>query len=141
STPFRIGKIEAEIGKLLKGIQRRRVLLIDDNPEFLNSSRDCLEADNNVVSVANNFAEAVELLESQEFDLVITDLRLPDGNGIDLYRRVKRKNPDLPVILITAYLTPGVLEEIKQSGVTRFMPKPIDFTALEATFTILQPVA
>lgn len=141
SKPFRIGKIEAEIGKLLKGIQRRRVLLIDDNPDFLHSSQMRLESDNNIVSTAINCAEARELLDTQEFDLVITDLRLPDGNGIELYRHAKRNNPDMPVILVTAYLTPDVLEDIKASGVTRFMPKPIDFTALEATFTILQPVA
>ena len=141
SKPFRIGKIEAEIGKLLKGIHRRRVLLIDDNPEFLQSSRERLETDNNVVFTATNYAEAVELIDSREFDLVITDLRLPDGNGIDLYKRAKRKSPDMPVILVTAYLTPDVLDEIKESGVTRFMPKPIDFKALESTFTILQPVA
>lgn len=141
SKPFRIGKIEAEIGKLLRGIQRRRVLLVDDQPDFLNSSKERLENDNNVVYAAANYTDALELLETKEFDLVITDLRLPDGDGIELYRRAKRKNPDMPVILVTAYLTPEVLEEIKGSGITRFMPKPIDFEALEATFIPMQPVA
>ncbi len=141
SKPFRIGMIESEIGKLLRGIQRRRVLLVDDQPDFLNSSKERLEADNNIVYAAENYTDALKLLKTKEFDLVITDLRLPDGNGIELYRRAKRLHPDLPVILVTAYITPEVLGEIKQSGITRFMPKPIDFEVIEATFGSLQPVA
>jgi CheY-like chemotaxis protein len=141
SKPFRIGKIEAEIGKLLKGLHRRRVLLVDDHQEFLSSSKERLEATNNIVTAVDNYQDAVNALENYAFDLVITDLRLPDGDGIELYRMIKRSYQDLPVILVTAYLTPDVLHRIKESGITRFMSKPVDFDTLAETFSILDPVA
>lgn len=131
SKPFRIGRIETEIGNLLKGIQRRRVLLIDDNEEFLQSSQERLEASNNVVYTARNVAEGLEMVEKQKLDMVITDLMLPDGDGIALYLKVKSQHPELPVILVTAYASGEVLEKIRNSGITRFMAKPLDFNRLE----------
>jgi DNA-binding NtrC family response regulator len=135
SKPFRIGKIEREIGNLLKGIQRRRVLLVDDNDEFLNSAKERLETLNNVVYTAGCVQEAKRAIDTRKLDMVITDFMLPDGDGINVYLYVKSKKPDLPVILVTAYATAEVLEKIRKSGITRFMPKPIDYSRLEDEFT------
>lgn len=131
SKPFRIGKIEAEIGNLLKGIHRHRVLVVDDNAEFLNSSKERLEAYNNVVYTASTVGEALNVLRAKTLDLVITDLRLPDGEGTEVYRFIKLNFPDLPVILVTAFATSEVLERIRQTGITRFMAKPLDYDRLE----------
>ncbi len=131
SKPFRIGKIEAEIGNLLKGIHRHRVLVVDDNADFLNSSKERLEAYNNVVYTASTVREALNVLRTKALDLVITDLRLPDGEGTEVYRFIKSHIPDLPVILVTAFATGEVLERIRRTGITRFMAKPLDYDRLE----------
>lgn len=131
SKPFRIHMIEAEIGKLLKGIQRHRVLVVDDTEDFLTSAKERLEASNNVVYTAMSVGEAIDTINNQSLDLVITDLKLPDGEGIQVYRFIKSTYPDLPVILVTAYLSSDALERIKESGITRFMAKPLDYNRLE----------
>ncbi|MCK4858231.1 MAG: response regulator [candidate division Zixibacteria bacterium] len=129
--PFRINKIEAEISSLLRGLQQRRVLVVDDNEEFLVSLRERLEAANNIVYTATTVAAGLDAVRKNELDLVITDFVFPDGDGIELYQQVKAGFPKLPIILITAYVSAGLLERIKKSGIARFMPKPLDFQRLE----------
>ncbi len=129
--PFRIGTIESEISRLLAGIRRTRILLIDDNTEFLTSMAQRLEAADNSVHTASTVSSAAAFLEDNTVDLVITDLKMPDGDGITLFSKIHQRYPNLPVIMVSAYATDDLLERIKESGVSKFLPKPVDFKELE----------
>ena len=96
--PFRIGTIESEIGKLLAGFKRTRILIIDDNRDFLSSLAQRLEDADNIVYPFATVSEAASFLEDHTVDLVITDLKMPDGDGIslfnDLHQRLSRSTGD-----------------------------------------------
>ncbi len=130
--PFRIGSIESEITKLLQNINRRRVVVIDDNEDFLTSLKARLEERDNVVSAFTNVSDSVKYLDEHAVDLVITDLKMPDGDGITLVEMLHERYPNLPVIMVSAYATEGLIARIKEAGVNRFLPKPIDFKELDA---------
>jgi DNA-binding NtrC family response regulator len=129
--PFRIGTIESEISRMLAGIKRIRVLIIDDNEDFLSSLRQRLEDADNIVYPFATISKAAKFLESHTVDLVITDLKMPDGDGISLFNDLHKRYPDLPVIMVSAYATDDILEKIKESGVSKFLSKPFDFSEIE----------
>ena len=129
--PFRIGTIESEIGKMLSGIKRTRILIIDDNRDFLSSLTQRLEDADNIVYPFATVSEATRFLEDHTVDLVITDLKMPDGDGISLFNDLHKRYPDLPVIMVSAYATDDILEKIKESGVSKFLPKPLNFKEIE----------
>jgi DNA-binding NtrC family response regulator len=129
--PFRIGTIELEIGRMLSGIKRTRILIIDDNQDFLSSLTQRLEDADDIVYPFSTVSGAARFLESHTVDLVITDLKMPDGDGISLFNHLHEHYPDLPVIMVSAYTTDDILKRIKDSGVSRFLSKPIDFKEIQ----------
>jgi len=84
------------------------------------------------VRTAHSFVEAMRAVDDTDFDLIISDIGLPDGSGLDLMRRVKSRNHSVAAIALTGY---GMEEDIvrsREAGFTAHMIKPIDFTRLEA---------
>ena len=79
---------------------------------------------------AGSVAEARELLDEHEFDLCLTDMRLPDGNGIELVGHIQKKYAGLPVAVITAYGSTQAAVESLKAGAFDFVSKPIDLTVL-----------
>lgn len=73
---------------------------------------------------------AVELLATEEPDLMITDIQLPDGSGLEIARHVRQTRPYLPVIVITAYDRPGVAKAVHDAGADFYLPKPFSLSDL-----------
>jgi len=130
--PFRIGIIESEISRMLSGIRRTRILVIDDNPDFLSSLAQRLEEADNVVWPFTAISEATSFLDDHIVDLVITDLKFPEGDGVSLINDLHKRHPDLPVIMISGYSTDDVQQQVRESGVRKFLSKPIDYKEIEA---------
>ncbi len=130
--PFRIRTIEAEIGKLLSGVKRRRIAVIDDNEEFLLSLSHRLEEKDNIVHTFRTIKEAQEFLEASSVDLIITDLKMPDGDGATLSSELHKLHPEIPVVMVTAFATANIVKQIKETGVKRLLAKPVDFKQLES---------
>jgi len=82
------------------------------------------------ISTAANLAEARDLLGSQHFDLCITDMRLPDGNGIELVHEIARQHPNTPVAMITAFGSMDLAVEALKAGAFDFVSKPVDLNVL-----------
>jgi len=82
------------------------------------------------VATANLLQDALKLLHQQSFQLCLTDLRLPDGSGIDLVRQIHQLQPALPVAVITAYSSTEGAVEAMQAGAFDFMTKPIELPRL-----------
>ncbi len=82
------------------------------------------------VQVAHDLRGAREALELHSYALCLTDLRLPDGSGLDFVRHIHRHAPQVPVAVITAYSSTEGAVEAMQAGAFDFMTKPIDLKRL-----------
>ena len=105
-------------------------LIVDDEPDI----RELLELtlgrmDINTRSAAN-LEEAHSLLASEKFDICLTDMRLPDGNGIDLVRHIQQLDINLPTAVITAYGSMETAVDALKAGAFDFVSKPVDLTVL-----------
>src|SRR5690349_10795645 len=83
-----------------------RILVVDDEVSMRDFLRICLSRAGHTVEVAKNGEEAGSTLAAGEFDVVITDLRMPGPSGLDVLQMVKDKNAATEVIVVTAYATP-----------------------------------
>jgi DNA-binding NtrC family response regulator len=103
----------------------QRILVIDDEVDMLTLLRIIIE-ENTVyeVETTNNPSEGLKMLTERHFDLVITDLKMPGMDGIDLFDESKEIRPDIPVIIITAYGSLETAEEAIQKGIADFITKP-----------------
>jgi CheY-like chemotaxis protein len=108
-----------------------RLLVVEDESITRASICDLLRTQGYDVEEARDGAQAVELFENQHFDLVITDLVMPQLNGFKLIARVHSISPATPIILITAYLSRDSGRAILQ-GSAEFIGKPIESDALLA---------
>ncbi|MGQ9687252.1 MAG: response regulator [Desulfobaccales bacterium] len=101
------------------------ILLIDDEPDMLVMLEMLItsKTPHHVVST-NNPLEIEHLLAQQDFNLVITDLKMPMMDGIEVLELVKKKDADIPVIVITAFGTLEAAEEAVHRGAYDFITKP-----------------
>jgi DNA-binding NtrC family response regulator len=102
-----------------------QILLVDDQPDMLLLLEMLItdKTSHGVVSTTNPF-EVEELLAKQDFNLVITELKMPQVDGIEVMELVKRHDPDIPVIVITAFGTLEAAEEAVHQGAYDFITKP-----------------
>ena len=110
-------------------------LIIDDEPDIreliaLTISRMGLDCHS-----AANLQEAANLLEHYEFDVCLTDMKLPDGNGVEFLRQIKTKHPDLPVAVITAHGNMDAAVDAMKNGAYDFVSKPVDIHQLRTLVT------
>jgi DNA-binding NtrC family response regulator len=102
------------------------VLIIDDEAEIRESLQTLLELEGYEAETAPNGAEGLERLGERPFDLVLLDLALPDRNGIELLPQIRALDPQISVIMITAYGTVEDAVRAMQSGAANFLQKPWD---------------
>ncbi|MCX8027478.1 MAG: response regulator [Thermodesulfovibrionales bacterium] len=112
-----------------------RILIVDDEPDMLwLLSMIIKEKTNYEVVTTNNPVEALELAKNQHFDILITDLKMPGLDGIELLNAVRGFNPDIPIIIITAYATSESATEAHEKNAFDFITKP--FRKDQIIFTI-----
>jgi two-component system response regulator HydG len=102
-----------------------RVLVVDDDTTFCIMLRAWLEKREFKVESAFSRAGAMEALRGEEYDVVLTDLRLPDGDGIDLLRHVKGRSPATRVILMTGYADIQTAVTAMKLGAFDYVSKPV----------------
>ncbi len=105
-------------------------LLVDDEPDLCELLSLTLQRMNINSRVAHNIEQAKQLLADEKFDLCLTDMRLPDGNGIDLVRHVQHRYSDLPIAVITAHGNMEAAVEALKSGAFDFVSKPVNLQVL-----------
>lgn len=108
----------------------RQALVIDDEPDILELLTMTL-ADMSIDCVtAESLAQAHQALKQQKFDLCFTDMRLPDGNGLDFVKTIQKQWPELPVAVITAHGNVDLAVEALKSGAFDFVSKPLKLRML-----------
>ena len=108
------------------------ILVVDDEPALREVLSQRLADWGCEVSTAGDVAEAEDVLGRTKPDLVLSDVVLPGLSGLDLLRRFKKHDADLPVILITAHANVDAAVEAMKAGAADFLTKPIDHVALRA---------
>jgi DNA-binding NtrC family response regulator len=102
-----------------------RILVVDDELDMLTLLRMMIEDSTNYeVETTNNASEAVKILSEKDIDLVISDLKMPGMDGMELFDEIKDIKPDIPVIIITAYGSLEIADEAMKKGVADFITKP-----------------
>ncbi len=103
----------------------KNILLVDDQQHFLTIlATELGDSSNNFrILTAENGVRALEILESAQVDLVVTDLKMPMLNGYDLISHMKKKYPGIPVIVISSFLYPDSETRLRTLGVTRYIDK------------------
>lgn len=107
-----------------------KILLVDDDPSFLNLTRSFLIQKGMEVIVSSTKNEAVELFDQYDPALVVLDVYLPDGNGIDLIPRFRNGNRFLPIILVSGQSEIEEVVRAMQLGATDYVKKPFDYEEL-----------
>ncbi|HNB06507.1 MAG TPA: sigma 54-interacting transcriptional regulator [Thauera aminoaromatica] len=107
-----------------------RLLAVDDDADLLRLLAMRLQATGYDVATADSVAAARSRLGVERFDLVVSDVRLPDGDGLALFEDIRRQHPALPVILLTAHGTIPDAVEATALGVAGYLTKPFDSQAL-----------
>lgn len=114
-----------------------QILHVDDDPDIRLLISASLREFGYVVATAGTVAEALELAERIKFDLFILDVRLPDGNGIELCQKVNRLQPKSPVVYYSAYAS----DEEQQAALSicgdAYLKKPVSAAVLEKTIAEL----
>jgi len=108
------------------------VLVVDDEPDIRELLSLTLERMELGCETAESLEQAADLLTTKRFDLCLTDMRLPDGNGIELVRQIQENYPDIPVAVITAYGNVDSAVEALKAGAFDFVSKPVQLEDLRA---------
>ncbi|MFQ5705901.1 MAG: sigma-54-dependent transcriptional regulator [bacterium] len=110
-----------------------RILIVDDEPLMSNMLNEALKKKNYDVSIADNGRAAIELLKKVKFDLVITDIFLPDINGMDILKKVKQLDANIGVIMITGHGSIEKAVEAMKVGAYDFLSKGFSIGEIEVT--------
>lgn len=105
-------------------------LIIDDEPAILELLTITLMRMGIDTQQAKNLAGAYQLLEAQDFDLCLTDMHLPDGNGLELVAHIQQNHPTTPVAVVTAFGSIETAIEALKQGAFDFISKPVELPRL-----------
>jgi len=108
-----------------------RALILEDETNLREILKIILGDFNYEVDEAENLEEGLSLLNEKNYDLILADLRLPDGSGMDLVKKVKKEGPETEVIIITAFASTETIKESFELGVYDYIEKPFDINELK----------
>ena len=116
-------------------MSRHNALIIDDEPDI----RELLEITLNRMDIScvsvSDLASARKTLDNESFDLCLTDMKLPDGNGVEFVSYFQNKYPNTPIAVITAHGNMETAIQALKSGAFDFITKPVDLTVLRSLVT------
>ena len=106
----------------------KKILVVDDAAFFLEVMRDLLEAMGYEVTTAQDALTALSFAEREDFDLVFTDLNMPEINGVEFSQKLRKLSRCrfVPVVMLSARENEPLVEFAKRSGISLFLPKPIN---------------
>jgi len=102
-----------------------RVLIVDDDPYFLRVLGRILTGENFQVRTAEGAAQAAQALKETSYDVVISDLRLPDGDGLSILQELRQAGSDTPLVILTAYGEVDSYLAAMNAGATEYLNKPV----------------
>src|SRR6266700_846552 len=108
-----------------------RILVVEDHGDTLQALSRLLTHFGHEISVAESAQSAQEIIDSKEFDVVLCDIALPDGNGYDLIAEAKRKRP-VKAVALSGFAARDDIERGREAGFDFHLAKPVDFHELRS---------
>ncbi|MFH0726647.1 MAG: sigma-54 dependent transcriptional regulator [Pseudomonadota bacterium] len=109
---------------------KQQILLVDDQVSFCHHIKAILEQEGYRVAIANRPDQALQLLSLQTFDILLTDMKMPDGDGLKLFKLARKTDPDISGIIMTAYGSIASAVDSIKEGITDYLQKPFEPEAL-----------
>jgi two-component system response regulator PilR (NtrC family) len=113
-----------------KATDSARILVVDDERSMREMLAILLKREGHEVAVAENGRSAIDLLNHRPFDLIVSDARMPDLDGLEVLRHARSVNPTIIAIMVTAYGSPDLLRGVAQLGVNDYVEKPFNTEVL-----------
>jgi DNA-binding NtrC family response regulator len=107
-----------------------KVLLVDDEEEFVATLAERMRSRGMDVATSNSGNDALELIDRESYDVVILDLKMPGMDGLEALARIKKRQPDIQVVLLTGHATVEKGVEAIKRGALEFLEKPVDLSTL-----------
>ena len=111
--------------------KRLRILVVEDHSDTLQALSRLLSHFGHEISVADGAQNALNIIDSKEFDVVLCDIALPDGSGYDVIAEAKRKRP-VKAVAISGFAATEDIERGRKAGFDFHLAKPVDFHELRA---------
>ena len=105
-------------------MEQNKLLIVDDEAVIRDGLKRILEGESFAVETCSSGFQAMEIMQKREFDLIITDLKMPGMSGIEVLKSVRTLQPDIPVILITGYASVDTAVEAMKNGASDYISKP-----------------
>jgi two-component system response regulator HydG len=106
--------------------QTLSILIVDDHPAMCKTLQDILADEGYRVTTAMSGNAALQVCERQEFDVILMDVRMPDVNGVEVFRRLKNNAVGARVIMMSAYSVEELKKEALKEGAIAFLKKPVE---------------
>ncbi len=107
-----------------------KVLLLDDERDFIEAMADRMQARGMEVTTTTSPSEALKRARDETYDVIVMDFMMPEIDGLEAVKELKRINPNLQIILLTGYATAEKKIEAKNLGATDLLEKPADIDTL-----------
>jgi len=109
------------------------ILIVEDNPDIVIGLQDLLQHDGYLVSVAGSCAAAIAHIHARRFSVILLDLALPDGDGLDVLKEMQRLDATVPVVILTAHIAPEKTVGSLVKGAFSYLTKPYNREELRQT--------
>lgn len=109
---------------------KKKILIVDDEDNITWSMEKYLSKDGYFIATADSAKKGAELLNASPFELVITDMKMPDVDGFQFLNWIKKNHPKSKVVIMTAFGSPSIRDEAKKIGAYRYFEKPVDLNQL-----------
>ena len=112
-------------------MRKKNVLIVDDDPDVLEMLKQLLEKLEYTPFVASNGEQGLKIIDKNKIDVVVSDLVMPEMNGMELLKRVKSRKGDIPFVMITGYPTIETAVEAIKKGAYDYLTKPFQVEDVE----------
>jgi CheY-like chemotaxis protein len=124
------GSRAAEIGK-------RRILVVEDHDDTLRAMKLLLTRLGYKVLAAENMTDALRIAEEEQFDILLSDIGLPDGSGLELLKRIRQRR-DVPALALSGFGMDEDVERSRDAGFSDHLTKPVSIDRLQAAIAQLE---
>ena len=101
-----------------------RILIVDDDAIVVHSCRRILETEGMEIQTADNVEAGLSVLAAENVDLMLTDIKMPGQDGFEMIKRAKKIRPEMPILMMTGYLTAETIEVGRRAGADNCIAKP-----------------
>lgn len=118
--------------------EKLRILIVDDDRRLARTLVDILRLKGYEAEASYSGRQVLDMVKKEGFDCVLTDIKTPGINGVELYKAIKEVQPGLPVVLMTAYPADRLVKEGEEAGAIATVTKPLNINSLLCFFSSLQ---